>query len=411
MKKFYAEVRGLDGKMLSPSTLRGLRAGLHRIIMSAPNNRDINILTDKAFIQANKMFEAMCKNYIQKANPRQKHHPAIEPGDLRKVGSYLHNYRTSPENLVLSFWFVISYNFARRGREGFREMTRETFEIKTDDEGKEYLTMALTESNKNWQGGSSSKAWDYSDVRAYSVKFENEGINIVDVYKFYLSKLNPECSALFQRPKYKNWGLEEGSIWFDNVPMGMNKIGELMKLISKRAALSKIYTNHSVRATAITIMYQGGVDTKQICKITKHKSEETLKHYIDDQSSAQKRQCSEILNSAFSASTTVSPHVQNRHVQSANTASDHTMIADPVPLPLLHSVPASISQPILPVPQSNTSPTRADMTQSTQIFSSNKSVSFPLQRPQTFDFNVTGGVCHFNFHYSEPPPKQDSNLQ
>ena len=51
-----------------------------------------------------------------------------------------------------------------------------------------------------------------------------------------------------------------------------------MKRISECAALSKVYTNHSVRATAITILYQGGVDTKQICKVTKHKSEESLKH-------------------------------------------------------------------------------------------------------------------------------------
>ena len=73
-----------------------------------------------------------------------------------------------------------------------------------------------------------------------------------------------------------------------------------MKRISECAALSKVYTNHSVRATAITIMYQCGVDTKQICKVTKHKSEESLKHYIDGQSSAQKRQCSNVLSSAFS---------------------------------------------------------------------------------------------------------------
>lgn len=349
----------------------------------------------------------MCKSYVQSQNPRQKHHPAIETGDLRKISNYIRNYRSSPENLLLGFWFLVSYNFARRGREGWREMTRATFIIKSDDEGKEYLTMALTECNKNWQGGSSSKAWDYSDVRAYGVNFDNESINIVDVYRFYLSKLNPECAALFQKPKYKKWGLEEGSIWFDNVCIGVNKIGELMKTISLRAALSKIYTNHSVRATSITVMYQGGVNTKQICKVTKHKSEESLKHYIDGESSAQKRQCSEVLSSAISNPSCTStrpvntPSIQStaRPVQSSSSHSSPSLIASSV------SSPIRTSQQILG-PQNNSSP------RSTQIFSSNRSVSFPQQRPQTFNFNVTGGTCHFHFNYSSDNPTQaQSNLK
>ena len=55
----------------------------------------------------------------------QKHHPATESGDLRTIASYIQNHRASPENL---FFFY----FARRGRY-LREMTRETFTIKTDD--------------------------------------------------------------------------------------------------------------------------------------------------------------------------------------------------------------------------------------------------------------------------------------
>lgn len=156
--------------------------------------------------------------------------------------------------------------------------------------------MNHTEKNKNWQGGSSSKAWDYSDIRAYGINVEGVKLNIVEVYEFYCSKLNPGCTALFQKPKYKKWS---NSLWFDNVPLGVNKISDMMKRISECCHLSRTYTNHSVRATAITVMYQGGVDTKQICKITKHKSEESLKHYIDGQSAEQKRKCSEVLSSAF----------------------------------------------------------------------------------------------------------------
>ena len=379
--------------MLSPSSLRGLRAALHRILTSPPYSRQINILIDKVFLQTNKMFEAMCKNYVQGQNPRQKHHPSIEKGDLQKIAAYIKHFKSSPENLLHSVWFLLSYNFARRGREGWREMNRNTFTVKVDDEGQEYLSMDHTESNKNWQGGSSSKAWDYSDVRAYGFSLENENINIVEVYRYYVGKLHPECSALFQKPKYKKWGLSEGSIWFDNIPFGVNKIGEIMKRISECAALSKVYTNHSIRATAITIMYQGGVDTKQICKVTKHKSEESLKHYIDGQSSAQKRQCSKVLSSAFS---TGQP--------SASTSAP--------------SAPTSAITLVHSQTQSNTgNATTANHfvpTSNTQIFScTRKNFSFPAMHPQSFNFNVSGGTCHFHFHYDSPQPSAstDSNLQ
>ena len=91
-------------------------------------------------------------------------------------------------------------------------MNTNTFIIKIDDEGQEYLSMDHTECNKNWQDGYSSKAWNYSDVRVYGLSLENDHINIVEVYRYYVAKLHPECSALFQNPKSKKWGLTEGSI-------------------------------------------------------------------------------------------------------------------------------------------------------------------------------------------------------
>lgn len=85
LRKFYAEVNTKEGQMLSPSGLRGLQAAIHRTLTSPPLARDLNIISDRAFSQANKMFEAMCKQYVSKANPKTNHHPAIEKGDLKKI--------------------------------------------------------------------------------------------------------------------------------------------------------------------------------------------------------------------------------------------------------------------------------------------------------------------------------------
>lgn len=383
--------------MLSPSGLRGLRAAIHRTLTSPPFSRDINIMSDRQFSQTNKMFEAICKQYVQKANPKPKHHPAIAKGDLGRLALYLNQYKSSPEILLHCFWFLLCYNFARRGGEGWRALTRKSFAVSTDDQGCKYLSMTHTEKNKNWQGGSSSKAWDYSDTRAYGINIEGVNLNIVEVFQYYLARLHPDCPALFQKPKYKKWRKADNAVWFDNVPLGVNKINELMRRISDCANLSAAYTNHSVRATAITVMYQGGVDTKQICKITKHKSEESLKHYIDGQSADQKRRCSKVLSSAFQA---------NSSCVSSGVPSDTAEEPSSLSLPRINvSTPArSVNAPSDPC-------VVATSAISTQVYNSSQSFAFPFHGQQSFNFSVTGGTCHFHFHYdssSLPPVSQNA---
>ena len=45
------------------------------------------------------------------------------------------------EKLVefISNWFSLCFHFARRDREGWRELTRQSFETKTDDTGARYV--------------------------------------------------------------------------------------------------------------------------------------------------------------------------------------------------------------------------------------------------------------------------------
>ena len=64
---------------------------------------------------------------------------------------------------------------------------------------------------------------------------------------------------LFQHPK-RNFGPQNvsDSAWFENKLLGKNSIGDLMVKISKAAGLSKVYTNHSIRSTSITLLSRVG---------------------------------------------------------------------------------------------------------------------------------------------------------
>ncbi|CAH3132411.1 unnamed protein product [Porites lobata] len=140
---------------LKPSALTGIRAAIHRTITGHPISRSINILKDVEFTQANKMFEVVCKSYYKRGNPKPQHKNPIEAGDMEKLNSYFSN--DCPDKPLEFVWFNLCYYLGRRGREGWRELTKNSLEFKHDDQNKEYVTIKHTEQTKNNQGGSKQK--------------------------------------------------------------------------------------------------------------------------------------------------------------------------------------------------------------------------------------------------------------
>ena len=128
-------------------------------------------------------------------------------------------------------WFLLCFHFGRRGREGWAAMTKATYKFSTDSEGREYVMEAGTEKTKNHQGGFKQWDLDYSDARMYG-----KGVILL---KFMLSKLHPELDRLFQHP-LKHF--EFSGHWFRKEPCGKDKLGSIMKSISKKANLSTVYT-------------------------------------------------------------------------------------------------------------------------------------------------------------------------
>jgi hypothetical protein len=155
--------------------------------------------------------------------------------------------------------------------------------------------MTHDEASKNHPGGVSDTESFEKDGRMYRTSDDpNDGFNALQLY---ISKLNPKCAAFFQFPK-RNWSPDD-AIWFENRPHGVNKLSVMMKQISEEAQLSMVYTNHCVRATAITLWSDGGLANRHIMAISGHRNEQSLKSYNSRLSSKQLRQCSDILSSSL----------------------------------------------------------------------------------------------------------------
>ena len=86
--------------------------------------------------------------------------------------------------------------------------------------------------------------------------------------------------------------------------------------ISEAVGLSKIYTNHSIRATAITLWSNAGVPNRHIMSISGHRNEQSLAHYNSRPSVSQLQNCSDVLSSVISAPNTGCVSTASSAVQS-----------------------------------------------------------------------------------------------
>ena len=55
-----------------------------------------------------------------------------------------------------------------------------------------------------------------------------------------------------------------------------------MKTISKNANLSQEYTNHSIGATAVTLLDHSNFEARHIMRVSAHKSDVLLGHTLED---------------------------------------------------------------------------------------------------------------------------------
>ena len=242
------------------------------------------------------MLDAKLKQLKKSGKENIKHKPAIAAEDLMKLKASKVLECSNPLGLLRNVWFNTSLYWCRRGREGQRGLTKSSFKFMTDENNKPYVQMAHDEVTKNHQGGVNDQETYEKDGRMY--KDEDDPNCGYDALKLYLSKRNPHCEAFYQYPKRK-WSAFSEPVWYENRCLGINTLSDMMKNISSAAALSTIYTNHSVRVTAITLWSNAGLTNRHIMAISGHKNEASLLPYNSRPSSSQLRQCSDIITNAL----------------------------------------------------------------------------------------------------------------
>ena len=295
LRRFYGSVRKSDGTKYSKASLNSLRAGLQRHIAAPPFSRAINLLTNVEFHSANNVFKGDLKRKKREGGDKSTSYPPISDGDLERLHDSKVLNTTTPDGLQKLVWFNIQYKLCRHGREGQRTIKKDDFEFKIDDVGREYACLKYLHAQKNHKGDS------VKDKEERPVMYGTGGQDCpLAALKLYISKLNPKCDAFFQQPKRK-WKSSD-ICWYHNIPVGINTLGAMMKSISKAAKLSVIYTNHSIRATVLTVLNDSGsFSNRTICSLSGHRNPTSLQSYCKA-SFGQKRSMSDRLQEAVGKS-------------------------------------------------------------------------------------------------------------
>ena len=267
LRMFYAEVRRKDGQLYSLNSFRGIRAGIQRKIKETLP--EVDIIADKSFNQSNEVFKAQCVRLKQEGLGKVEHKHPILPEDLKKLYESPILNSESPKSLQRKVFFDLMLYTCRRGQENLRLLTKSSYQVHTGSDGRRFVMKADDEMTKNHRVGDENEEG--------GVMLETGGERCpVSTFLLYVSKLNPDLPALFQRPRLSNY---DSGRWYDAQVVGVNSLASMMKSMSVDAGLSQIYTNHCIRATSITILDNCGMEARHIMTVSGHRSESSIRSY------------------------------------------------------------------------------------------------------------------------------------
>merc|ERR1712048_1347217 len=122
---------------------------------------------------------------------------------------------------------------------------KNSFEIYRDITGRAYVARSRTK-DINGQTVHQPPITPYDDIRMYETGGD---LCPVKSFQLYLMKLHPLQPRLFQQPRRK--ATPKSPMWYGKAPIGEKALQQMMANISAASKLSKRYTNHCVRTTAL----------------------------------------------------------------------------------------------------------------------------------------------------------------
>ena len=324
LSRFVLEVRRRDGNVYPPNTLYQLCCGLLRHIRECEPSLDI--FKDPKFVSFQKTLDAEMKR-LKKTPGSRKAPKRAEPisdseEDMLWRKGVLGTH--SPQVLVDTMVYMAGLYFALRSGEEHRRLMFSDVELVEKPGTVPFLR--YTESvSKNNPGGLKHRKCNTKQVCHYT-NTECPEHCFVEIYKVYCSHCPQDVTAFYLAPIVN----PKGTVWCKKQAIGANTLSTTVKRLCLNAGVGGYKTNHSLRVTNATRLFQNGTDEQLIMERTGHRSTDGVRVYKHS-SEEQQALLSKILNREKSSLQLLPPSAfnekENEPPHEKKSESDHVSSA------------------------------------------------------------------------------------
>ena len=283
LSKFILEICRQDGKEYPPNTLYCIACGILRKFRNfAPK---INFFTQIEFSGFRQTLDSEMKKLTAAGTGTVKQKASSDEEQMWQRGLHGSN---NLQTLIDTMIFMCGLYFALQSGKEYRSLHMDQIQL-IESCDHPYLVY-MENASKNHTGG----------LRHRKVKPKIVTIQIRKIHHVASSPckkiLEPlSTSKNNQGILFDSFEKPTGAIWYCNVHIGHNTLSKTVSRVCKSADINGFKTNHSLRVTAATRLFQSGRDKQLIMDCIGHHSMDGIRAY-KQVTEEQEKEVSSILN-------------------------------------------------------------------------------------------------------------------
>ena len=272
--RYVLETRQANGQPYPPKSIYGLLCGIQRI--NRDNKVPFNFLekTDVRFQELHKTLDSVCSDlHSHGIGAKTKSADVISYEDEDSLWREGLLGCGSPRVLLNTVFFYVCLFFCLCGGQEQRLLSWQNLKrvpedptVYTSSTYYEYIEFA----SKNNQHRFRDIHAKNKCVKAYA-NCDDSDKCVVRILDFFKSKLPKDPKAVYLRPVEKVPS-DPDKPWFVNVPVGVNTLNTIIARMCEKVEGIPKYTNHSLRATAASRLFEKNVPETEVlldCELTR----------------------------------------------------------------------------------------------------------------------------------------------
>ena len=272
---FVTETRSKTGNSYPPKTIMSLLSGILCSMRSSnPHYPNFMLKGNPDFVELHATIDNLFKSLRSKGIGATVGHtePISTKEENQLWASGILNV-DSPQGLLRCVFYYVGKCFCLRGGQEHRDLCLKQLQRFYEPDRYVYSE----HSSKNRQGGFLQSKLEHKTVTIVANSAIGERCPVFLLDK-YIKKLPAKVDFFYCKP-FPSVPAEPEKPWYYNIPVGRNTLSKMVQEMCAEAGISGKKTNHSLRVTGATSLFEAGVPEKLIQQRTGHRSLESLRMY------------------------------------------------------------------------------------------------------------------------------------